>query len=468
MCMSCLHDSSATHEGDYLRSALELVAYNPALLCLQQSKSVLLLQGPVGAFFDRLATWLMQHGAQVNRVAFQGGDLYDSQVLEPIAFRQSLTAWPAVLSRLLQKHQIDCVVLFGQSRLHHQAAIDLCKSMGLPVVVLEEGYFRPGFVTMELGGVNGHSQTLSNYTWCSEGNPSIQPDISLGHFRKMAVQASCHYLAMWNARRSFIYYQHHRISQPGYYLAYWTRSWLRKLMHLQPCARLQRQLIGCKTSTPYYFVPLQHDGDAQITHHSDFSGNAEFILRVMESFARHAPAGRRLVFRQHPHVRGGPGHGEYIAGVAQDLGISQRVFHMVEGDTPALAEHSAGVVLINSTVGLQALERGAPLMVLGEALYKQPQLTFMGALDQFWQQGSPACPQETANFLAQIKNLTQAPVSVYALRKEPLLWDAVMAQAEATKQIVPAVALALAPVLALVSLRSEQSVHSGSSAIQSS
>jgi len=401
----------------------EITPCNPALRALQQAKSVLLLQGPVGAFFDRLSTWLQHQGAQIRRVAFQGGDVYDSQALKPIAFRQSLKDWPAFFGQLLQDHAIDCVVLFGQSRRYHQAAIAMCKSQGLPVVVLEEGYFRPGYITMELGGVNGFSDTMARYIWCPEPDAApITPDITPSHFQKMAWHASRHYQALWDARHEFPHYQHHRISQPSYYAVYWVRSWLRKLKHLRPSRRLQLHLFARKEQTPYYFVPLQHDGDAQIVHHSDFANNAEFVIRVMHSFAQHAPANSLLVFRQHPHVRGGSGHGELIAGLAQELGISKRVHHMVEGDTPDLAQHSAGVVLINSTVGLQALERGAPLMVLGEALYKQPQLSFMGTLDEFWQQARPACPAETQRFLAQMKNLTQVPVSVYAMRSEPIAW----------------------------------------------
>lgn len=390
----------------------------------------------MGAFFDRLATWLMQQGAQVRRVAFQGGDVNDSQVLQPIAFRQSLQDWPGFFGQLLQDHAIDCVVLFGQSRHYHHAAIAQCKSQGLPVVVLEEGYFRPGYITMELGGVNGFSQTLARYIWHPERDAvPITPDITPHHFQKMAWHASRHYQALWDARHQFPHYQHHRISQPSYYAVYWIRSWLRKLMHLRPSRQLQQQLFARKAQTPYYFVPLQHDGDAQIVHHSDFADNAEFVMRVVHSFAQHAPAHSLLVFRQHPHVRGGPGHGELIAGLAQELGIAHRVHHMVEGDTPDLAQHSAGVVLINSTVGLQALERGAPLMVLGEALYKQPQLSFMGELDAFWQKARPACPAETQRFLAQIKNLTQAPVSVYALRSEPIRWQQRPTQASASEKV---------------------------------
>lgn len=448
------------------------VACNPALLRLQKSKSVLLLQGPVGGFYDRLATWLQQQGAQVKRVAFHGGDAYDSRHIKPIPFKQAFADWPAFLAQLLQTHQIDCVVLFGQSRRHHKAAIDLCKNRGISVVVLEEGYFRPGFITMELDGVNGFSDTLGKYTWQpSPESPRLSPNTSPRHFQKMAVQASLHYYAMWKARNDFSHYQHHRISQPGYYAVYWVRSWLRKLIHLQPCARLQRQLIGGKASAPYYFVPLQHDGDAQITHHSRFSGNSEFVVTVMESFARHAPQGTLLVFRQHPHARGGAGHGGLVSAMAQEFGISHRVLHMVEGDTPELVEHSAGVVLINSTVGLQALERGAPLMALGDALYKQAQLTFMGELAQFWRQARPACPKFTASFLAKMKNLTQAPASVYAFRNEPICWNGVLSQAAVTKEIAATEAPALVPRRALVSLhsvQSVQSVQSGSSAPQSS
>jgi capsular polysaccharide export protein len=455
-------------------SATESTSANPALRCLQRAQSVLLLQGPVGAFFDRLTRWLMSQGAQVQRVAFQGGDVYDSQVLKPIAFRSSLQDWPAFFKQLLQDHQIDCVVLFGQSRLYHQAAIELCKSQGLPVVVLEEGYFRPGYITMELGGVNGFSETMARYIWRPEPNAaSIAPDITPHHFQKMAWQASRHYQALWDARHEFAHYQHHRISQPSYYAFFWVRSWLRKLKHLRPSRQLQLQLIAHNAQKPYFFVPLQHDGDAQIVHHSDFADNAEFVLRVMRSFAHHAPANCLLVFRQHPQVRGGPGHGELIAGVAQELGIGHRVHHMVEGDTPDLAQHAAGVVVINSTVGLQALERGAPLMVLGQALYKQPQLTFTGELDQFWQKARPACPVETELFLAQLKNLTQVPVSVYALRSEPIRWpqalDTAHAQEKAFQNVpqnLPLIATASAAHLAQAAIRSA-SVNS-TSTVQSS
>lgn len=407
------------------------VSSNPALAQLAKSKKVLLLQGPLGSFYDRLTCWLQTGGAEVHRVAFQGGDEHDCQLLKPIAYRGTLQDWPAFLQTLMARLDIDCVVMFGQSRHYHAKARAVARERDLPVVVLEEGYFRPGFMTMELGGVNGYSTTLQRYAWkpmaLVKGDASgllplkgIAPHLSRRHFQKMAWQAACHYIAMHLSRADYPHYVHHRHDDPYHYLGYWFHSWRRKLMARASDYRFQARLF--KSTRPYFFVPLQHDADAQITHHSPFSENTDFIIRVLRSFAAHAPAEAWLVLRQHPQSRGGAGHIGLIFSLATELGVHHRVHHLVEGDTPDIAQRAAGVVLINSTVGLQALERGAPLMALGDALYKQPNLTFSGDLDAFWKQARPADKATTAAFLAQMKNLTQASVSLYALRDEPIPW----------------------------------------------
>jgi capsular polysaccharide export protein len=408
----------------------EPVDLNPALARLGRSQRVLMLQGPVGPFFDRVAKWLIGRGTQVKRVTFQGGDEHDCQAVDPIRFSEPLAAWPQTLGALLHSWMPDCIVLFGQSRTYHKVALERARALDIPCVVMEEGYFRPGFVTMELGGVNGYSTTLDRFVWGKPNEPaemqpaSIAADISRSHFQKMAWHASRHYLAMRAEKNLYPHYQHHRIANPTFYGRYWARSWLRKGWHRSADRHFQRWLFD--SDTPYFFVPLQLDGDSQITQHSLFPTNVDFIVRVIRSFAEHAPIESVLVFRQHPHARGGPSHEPLIRGLASALKISARVHHMVEGDTPDLAQKSLGVVLINSTVGLQALERGAPLMVLGDAPYKRPDLTFAGELDDFWTQHRHPDRQTADAFLAQVKNLTQAPASVYALRNEPLGWSALL------------------------------------------
>ena len=408
---------------------LQRTACNPALQSLAAARNVLLLQGPLGPFFDRLAVWLKRCGANVHRVVFQGGDELDCKALQPIVFNQPYAEWAAFFRQTVQRLGIDHVVLFGQARVHHAAAIALARDLGIQAVVMEEGYFRPGFATMELDGVNGYSTTLQRYEWSPivpAGHPApvlpgdIQPHETPHHFRKMAWHASQHYLALRKHAQRYPHYVHHKEANPYWYAHYWVWSWVKKYWHQPGDKRLQAGLLA--SSTPYFFVPLQHDGDAQITHHSTYSENTDFIFQVLRSFAAHAPPDTKLVLKQHPHSRGGSGHGQFISSLAQELGVSARVLHVVEGDTPGLVQHSQGVVLINSTVGIQALQRGAPLIALGEALYRQPGLTHTEPLDHFWQHARPANIENVRKFLAQIKNLTQVPVSLYDWRQAPLNW----------------------------------------------
>lgn len=406
------------------------VAINPALIQLKKSQRILLLQGPVGPFFDRLAHWLTGREIEVNRVVFQGGDDYDCKFLTPIRYFGTPADWRDYLITLVKRLNIDCFVMFGQSRKYHVVAREYAREIGLPLVVCEEGYFRPGFITMELDGVNGYSTTMARYKWApataAAGNiavialQDIRPDIAPWHFQSMAWYAAMHYAAIRRANEQYPHYLHHRDQSPAHYAAYWLRSWRRKITSSGGNHRFQKLLFS--NSQPYFFVPLQHDNDAQITHHSPFGQNTNFIIEVMRSFARHAAKEAWLVFRQHPHSRGGCGHSKLIAALAVELNLANRVHHMIEGNTPDLAEHSSGVVLINSTVGLQAIERGAPLMVLGEAIYKRKGLAFMGELNDFWQHAHLPRKPEALAFLAQMKNLTQASASVYANYGQPLKW----------------------------------------------
>ena len=406
-----------------------VVQENPALTALRNSQRVLLLQGPIGPFFDRLTRWLQAHRKEVVRVAFQGGDLHDATIGETVTFNQSFGGWAPFLAELLTARAVDVIVLFGQSRPFHQVAIEMAKARGVAMVVMEEGYFRPGFATLELGGVNGYSTTMQLYQWRSFSNPEeaasqrrlCQPDITQWHFQKMCWHATRHYLALAWGRQKFSQYIHHRGDKPLHYAAFWLRSWWRKSLRYLPDRQFQKRLQA--SSRQYFLVPLQHDGDAQITHHSPFQENTEFILRVMRSFFEHAPDDAWLVFRQHPHSRGGKGHRQFVMSFAHELGLAHRVHYLVESETPALAQHAAGVVVINSTVGLQTLERGAPLIVLGEAIYDRPGLTFQGELGDFWIQAQPGDRHAVEDFLQQLRALTQVPVSLYAFGDEPLRWD---------------------------------------------
>ena len=51
---------------------------------------------------------------------------------------------------------------------------------------------------------------------------------------------------------------------------------------------------------------------------------------------------------------------------------------------PTLLDHCSRVILINSTVGMHAIQRLRPTKVLGLAMFDIPGLTHQGSLDDFW------------------------------------------------------------------------------------
>lgn len=398
------------------------VSLNPALAKLAASRRVLLLQGPVGPLFDRIARWLVERGSAVSRVAFHGGDAFDSRIVRPMAYSGKPSGWPRAFDALVSALEPDCVVLFGQARYYHRVALDRARKSGIDCIVLEEGYFRPGFVTMEIGGVNAASSTLEHHQFAASADcGALAPDFCQHHFAWMAWHATRHYVAMDRGARTFPAYVHHRSTDIPGYCKFWLRSWGRKLHRLAADSRVQASLIA--SGQPYFFVPLQMDGDSQVAEHSPFGTCTEFTMEVLRSFARHAPQDAWLVIKQHPLARGGGDPGPRILAAASALGIAPRVRWLLEGSAPELAEHSLGTVVINSTVGLQAIERATPVIALGDAIYKREGLVFPGGLDRFWEHRKRPDPVRSRAFLTSLKGLTQVPASAYAPLHTPLAWS---------------------------------------------
>ena len=392
---------------------------NPALAVLKASQTVLLLQGPVGPFFDRLTQWLTAKNKLVHRIVFSGGDQHDCKALTPIKFLGCLKDWNKFFEEQCVQLEVDAVVLFGQSRSYHQQAIKAANQLGIQVIVLEEGYFRPGFMTMELDGVNGNSTTLDRFSW--DGVPEHIISATDKHpFLNSTYFAAKHYAHILLGHWQFPGYEHHRNPSPAYYFGYWMYSWFRKWSHFKLDMRKQKLLIDSKAY--FYFVPLQFEGDAQFKLFSRYSSVEEFLAELIRSFSLHAPKPTMLVFREHPHGRGMGGYRSFVRQIAKSFGIDSRIVYLVEGNTPLLVKHSAGVITINSTVGVRALKSHVPLKVMGVAIYQRPGLVFEGELDEFWLKSMPAKPELIEDYVLQLKNLTQVPVCGYATRDVSIDW----------------------------------------------
>jgi capsular polysaccharide export protein len=136
--------------------------------------------------------------------------------------------------------------------------------------------------------------------------------------------------------------------------------------------------------TRYFLAPLQMQSDYQLRANSPYRHQRDMIAEVVASLAADAPADAHLVFKIHPLDNGLERWPRVIAAAAARHGVTGRV-HVIDGGNLALMiRGAAGVVLINSTVGLHALRLGCPVKVLGVAVYDIDGLCHRGPLASFW------------------------------------------------------------------------------------
>ncbi|MFM2066186.1 MAG: hypothetical protein RLZZ584_1095 [Pseudomonadota bacterium] len=353
-------------------------------------KRVLLLQGPVGPFFARLAADLRKVGALVTKVNFNLGDwlFYRHDALN---YRGSMTDLPSWLERCMRDYEIDVVFLFGDCRPIHQAARQVSTRLGIEVGVFEEGYVRPDFVTLERHGVNGYS-TLSRMAAAYDDEiEECMPNLAVGNAYWWMVWYGFLYFTFGAiGRLVFPRYRHHR---PLSVLEAWP--WVRSVWRKHFYRWRERGMQDYLTSQArgrYFLVPLQVFNDAQVIVHSRMEDVSSFIARTMDSFARHAPGDAILVFKHHPMDRGYCDYRRVIDQLAAQHQVRSRVLYIHDQHLPSLLDHARGVIVINSTVGLSALHHGAPTLTCGSALYDIPGLTFQASIDEFWSQAQGARP----------------------------------------------------------------------------
>ena len=260
-----------------------------------ERRRVLLLQGLMGPLFRHLGQGLIRAGHTVYKVNFNGGDRAFWRLPGGIDYRGTLQDWPAALEQMLRDRRITDVVLFGDCRDHHMAATRVCRALDVPVHVFEEGYIRPDWVTLELGGVNGHSSLPRDPQWYRDTAAALPPVPQHSQvpssFRRRALEGLLYNVADVFTRWHYSNWNNHRPWPPLVEGMGWLRKLRARKLREAQAARLFARMEA--SPEPYFLFPLQLDSDAQIRLHSPFAGIAEALNLIIASFARHAPADTR-------------------------------------------------------------------------------------------------------------------------------------------------------------------------------
>jgi capsular polysaccharide export protein len=361
----------------------------------RRPRRFLFLQGLATSFFTRLGAALMARGHAVVRVNFNGGDRVFWRLPGAIDFRGTLEEWPEFLAGVLDEHGVTDVVLFGDCRPLHRAAIKLAGRRSISVHVFEEGYMRPSWITHEIGAVNAYSSLPRDPDWYREiakDTPPFEIDRPLGSsFLRRVVEDVLYNVSTVALAWYYAGYRTHRPWHPFVEYAGWIRKFALQPFAQRRSARLMRMLTGSRQ--PFYFFPLQLDCDFQIRVHSPFRRIEPAIDCVISSFARHAPADSHIVIKAHPLDNGLTNWRRVVERIATARGVAARVLFLDDGDLGALLRRARGVVTVNSTVGTLALGEGVPVIALGHAIYDIAGLTYQGDLDDFWVNGRQADPE---------------------------------------------------------------------------
>ena len=358
-------------------------------------RTFLFLQGLASSFFDKLGQTLRARGHNVLRVNLNAGDWLFWRQPGAFNYRGTPQAWPAWIAALMAEHDVTDLILFGDCRPMHRTAIDAAGDLRVAVHVCEEGYLRPDWVTIELGGVNGHSSLPRDAGWYREQAkrlPAVEPIPTIrSSFRRRATEDIAYNFSAMLLSFLYPHYRTHRPWHPMVEYIGWAARLMRKPASRRRSARQAERLVPSPggTRADYYLFPLQLDCDSQIRLHSSFTGILSAIERVLHSFAAAAPVDSLLVVKEHPLDNGLTNWRRRTVALAERLGIQDRLVYLEHGDIAHLVRSAAGVVTVNSTTGTLALASGVPVITLGNAIYDLQGLTFQDDLDKFWTRRTP-------------------------------------------------------------------------------
>lgn len=397
------------------------------IIQLAACRKILLLQGPIGAFFQHLSAWLQQGGSVVYKINFQGGDEWDypKHLGQTFAYTGKVSDFDAYFANFVQEHQIDAVVCHGDTRIYHKIAKTICQQQNISFWAFEEGYYRPFWVTLEKDGVNDFSSLPKDIAFFQAAVPDFPikkyqkaTDIKGGFF-PIAKVAMLHYFAMQIRKKQYPNYQHHRETQLWYYIKSWIRALWRKKWYQYKEASIAEKIENGNIQS-FFILPLQVSTDSQIHTHSNFSSMQECLLEVMQSFAQHAPKHCQLIVKHHPMDRGFTSYRRVIDRfIAQNPDVFGRIIYVHDITLPTLMRKAIGMVTINSTSGMSAMLHKLPVKVIGRAHYDMQGLTDQQPLSTFWQ--NPVAPdmQAVYDFRLYHINYTQLAGSFYHKVKLP-------------------------------------------------
>ncbi|KZL16186.1 Capsule polysaccharide biosynthesis protein [Pseudovibrio axinellae] len=380
-----------------------------------KTRSVLLLQGPLSKYYARTAHHLVALGAKTLKVHFCGSDVSDWEQSDAVRFTQKPDTWALFLEALIVSNGITDILLHGDRRFYHQVAIGVAKRLDVNIIATELGYLRPDWMTVEFGGCSALSYFPQNKDELMALQTPVTADTAEllypGSYKQIVLQelGFTFYNALY--ARKFPYYLNHRTEPRTQVYGGWLKARAQSKRQKKAADAAWKRLK--QDGTPYYLFALQLNGDFQIRDHSPFASIYEAIDKVIESFSKIAPVGTLLVFKSHPLEYRFKELSRAIAKASDKHGVMQRTQLIHGRSIKELAEASLGLLTINSSAGIEALEYGIPTCCILPTIYDIDGLTHQGDWEDFWCSTTPPDPTVFLKFIEALKTVNQVRGTLY-------------------------------------------------------
>ena len=167
--------------------------------------------------------------------------------------------------------------------------------------VLENGYNRPDWITLEPTGVNAYS--------CMPRDARAYRDVDLDEPAEESPRVGL--ITPYHTVNITSYFTGVVLGTPlfpTYRYPYAVPLWPQIFGHIRRYGvwlmrqnRWNREALAVMADPrPFFVACLQREGDSQLIEHSDLKTNAAFMTQVIANFAKAAPRDHRLVFKNHP------------------------------------------------------------------------------------------------------------------------------------------------------------------------
>lgn len=257
------------------------------------------------------------------------------------------------VQEIFAKEKLDRLILWNG--VADEPEIRAAELNGVTTWFAENGYFQNTF-QLNKQGVNAQADyarlsaaELLNFSY---------PDRALNFSRKVEpldvnfswavyVKEKCRYLFTGKALQA--------LHQIGHAIAIRCRKKYTKLRFLYG----KSDVIDFERTKPFIFFPLQVNSDTQITFNSPYSDMFEILDAIVPLILS---TRYNLVIKEHPAELERVNYLKYR--------LPGRVFVAKRADLSSLIDESEFVITVNSSVGLQALERDKKVLVLGRAMYE--------------------------------------------------------------------------------------------------